>query len=419
MSGQQPLIPFPGAKRGRSKHQIVGQKKKFKSSLSAGVFDVSADTTKVRATFHPMSLLPRPIALGLSRAGIPDAAVDMDVEVPLPTSVQNIIAGAQDNPVNPQPANVIMARRRSRRRPRVSRAALRRGRRRLRSTRGRRMSRFRRRTKGRRSYRHSRLRLYPGGFPQTHLVKLRAVNQTKIYVPAGKWGYITFHPAEMLQPFKDMRIAVDTSAVGGGGTHTLLKWTDKATSAAINSADKQPYGYDHWLLQSAVGAQYRHYQVRKCTILVQFVPNTAVQDGLQFYGGFARISDESTSYGQTFLERYANIDDTEVVDMLNTKVIKQPKIITKGGTGAGGVSQSFLAVYNQALYKKHLKRVGVEMSDDFKGSHGVAPTINPEIKFIIADLAEAEASETSLNCIITIDFVVQLSGGQLGQESTT
>ncbi len=322
----------------------------------------------------------------------PPGPLAMEVELPQKHKASNLEAIVQGKMPH-------RARKRKRRKSRF--------RRRNASAKRRRKS-VRRGRKRRRSIRRP-LRLYPGGMPLTHKLKMRSTRQCLIKSSAGKWGTLTLHPGSMQQPFASMQTAEDTYMVASGN-QTRLPFTDKAGVANVNAG--QPQGYDYWLGITASG-KYRKYKVLGCQIIVAFIADTASTGGAQHYAGFTGLMGQSDDYGDTFSTKYRFVNDVEVSDMLNNAIIKGPKIITSGGTDFGGVHKAFVFNYSQKRYERYLKKVGARQGatgamDAWYGTHTTGPTITPKARFVICDIG-VDTAPVTYNVIINHTWTVQLS----------
>lgn len=310
---------------------------------------------------------------------------------------------------------VRFARRRRSRRKSLHRRA-RRGRRK--SMRGRRRSRKSRVPR-------PRLRLFPGGFPKTHVVKLRSMKQMTIHSNPGNWGYVQFQPSSMLKPLQfsasgtiDIPTLITSPAVLN---HRRLIFTAKNGTTAVPLL-AQPYGYDAWLeTQSGTisdpNHQYDKYVVLGCKITIAFIPSLSTEGGAQVYAGFTKIQDQSSNYGTTFTQKYAEIDRTEISDMLNVGIVPDMGLVQAGGSGLGGVSKVYTFNYSQKKYKKHLKRIGVELEQDWYGQHGNAPANMPQALFVMADLGKTDGDATIFQCMVIHDYTIRLSGSRPGAQS--
>ncbi len=330
------------------------------------------------------------------------------VNVPQAMLIENIV----------QPAKKMV--RFSRRRPKARGRA--RGRVR-RSGRGRRGSVRRRRKSTRGRAPKMRLRLYPGGFPRTHIVKLRSMKQMQITHNPANWGFVKFFPSSMKAPLAssndttedfNTRIATPTQLV-----HRSLIFTDKAGLEVPTLA--QPYGYDAWLqgfsdTGSSITHQYDKYKVLGCKITLAFIPDTSTEGGTQVYGGFSKIQDQNSLFGTTFINKYAEINRTEVSDFLNVGMVKDLKLLQAGGSGLGGVQKAFTFNYSAKKYARHLKRVGVEQTSDWYGTHQAAPNIMPEAIFLMADLG-ASSTAHAFSVMVIHDYTIQLTGSLVSAQS--
>ncbi len=284
----------------------------------------------------------------------------------------------------------------------------------------RRASRFRgfRRRRRQRAPRHA-LRLYPGGFPKTKVIKLRVLKQVAISTVANGWGYIRLRPASMLDPF------FDQSAVAPVGNHVKLRFLDKDNAADTHP---QPYGYDQWLgLYPEVTPgppilgqtnQYTNYTVLGSMTHITITHDIHAAAGAQFLAGWSpQLPNSSTDNLLNFQDRYEKVTSVEVADMLNCRIMKRPTLITSQPQMMR-MGPTFSQGYSQRKVRAIYKRAGIELDRtlDFNGDLTTAPTINWRQHFIISDIA-ASTAIVKLNAIIEIIYTVRLSSNKLANQS--
>lgn len=280
------------------------------------------------------------------------------------------------------------------------------------------------RARGRRPRRRAKtkLRLYPGGVPSTHIVKLRVMRQYVITTPSLEWGYVEFNPADMRIPFPGSK------AAGTVNSHKNLKMATTAAGGATFSTNRQPYGYDHWLIDSgAEHSNYRHYKVLGSKITLRFVPSSRGADsGDNYYAGFSQLftgaaGQLTSSHGPTLDSKYNRIAPNEIADWMNAGLVKRRKVVTTGGSG--GRFQTFTFKYSAKKWERSLRRNGVLFGTSYTasdtqwmGTHGVSPVVNPVCYFMMADIGTSTAGQ-AINCMITIDYTVKLSSLDISQAS--
>lgn len=283
--------------------------------------------------------------------------------------------------------------------------------------------RYKRRVKKRRGRRmrkrrisRPRLRLYPGGFPLTHKIKLRMVKQIVIHTNAagGQWGWFKWNPARLSDPLSGL------TAGGVVGTHVSMNVTLK-DGAAITPRP-QPYGYDHWLGDTTTSTdKYKRYSVlgSKCTLVK--TSDTVITDAAasRFYAGWSRLFSEdgaaTTGFGLTFAQTYIQIGFADVSDWLNTGVVKHPGVITNGKV-FNKADPAFTATYSQKKYKRSLERRGFNQAADWSAIFSANPGIDPEFHFMIADLGAATTT-VPMRFLMVCDYTVLLSSGVMGEHS--
>lgn len=262
----------------------------------------------------------------------------------------------------------------------------------------------------------SRLRLYPGGVPKTHIVKLRMMKQCIITSSPGKWAFIRFSPANLRDPMSQMDLTG-----GAVATHQQMKWTLKDGTITPRP---QPYGFDHWLDTTASPLQstYGKFSVLGCKISLIRTPlkaeNTDAASYTQLYAGFnQRTWPSSTTDGSTFASTYGLIDSGEISDWINAGVCPRAQIITQAkqlGSGAGTV---FTHHYSQKKYRRQLRKIGAT-DESWYGSHGIGPAENPQAFFMIADLGPTDdGTPVPLAFMLNMEYTVQLTGMLYGNES--
>lgn len=283
---------------------------------------------------------------------------------------------------------------------------------------------FRSRRKRRKSSARTKLRLYPGGFPKTHLIKLRANTQALITNVAGEWASLLLHPAQCHHPF-DLVALANLGTTDVVAQHKRLAFTNKA--AAITPV-VQPYGWDHWMEQGAAGttaeSPYQWAVVEGSTFQITFVQAVGGSASVRMLGGFSGLFEKtSNSYLPDFSKEYANIDATEVSDMLNVRIMKNPQEIYQSGTGeplSGG--KTFIFNYSRKKTERRMKKAGTYMygsdtKSNFMFTHNTDPVFNPVARFIIADIGAA-AEEVTWNVFIKAEYTIRLSNIRYANEST-
>lgn len=268
------------------------------------------------------------------------------------------------------------------------------------------------RTRGRASrLKRSHLRLYPGGVPKTHLIKLRMIKQVAISTRNGEWGFISFQPANPHDPLEHMLAA--TAPVGD---HQALAFTLKG--GAITPRP-QPYGFDRWLPGAGDVSMYDRGVVQGAKIQIFNIPNTTGVAGSndRYYAGWSRLFPTgSSTFGKTFAQTYANVDRTEISDWINTGLCKRPQIITASKT-FNKKDAVFTHTYSLKKWLRHGHKTGraYDTSNQYFTATG-GPVVNPEVKFMIADVGVG-SSVTVFNMMVVIDYTIKLSNMILGQES--
>lgn len=280
----------------------------------------------------------------------------------------------------------------------------------------------RRKSSARKAHRSTMaLRLYPGGVPKTHIVKLRAVQQVAIFTRSGEWGFFTFSPSSMLKPFEFS----DTVALG---THRVLRYADKGNVIPAAGTNRQPYGYDHWLSPpGGTTSQYKKYKVLGSKIRIAVIPGTGQSSttaSYNFYAGFSKISGQDNTYPNFITDQYSNIGSFEVGDWINTGIVKRMQIIQVASDSVllAKVGAGFEANYSQKKYASQLKRVGKIAGSgtsqaDWYGTHDKEPVIKPVFHFCIGDVGTDTASQR-IQAIVSVDYTVELSDLHLGNHSS-
>lgn len=319
-------------------------------------------------------------------------------------------------------------------------------------SRGRRRSLFKRKRRrtGKRGKRRSigrprrPLRMYPAGYPRTHKIKLRMLKQCIIYSPdrepgasppdyAGAgWGYITFNPAQCVAPLGDVREFQEDAI--DNHTHLRFNYTDGTFG---NSP--QPYGWDQWM--DGTGSPYNRAVVEGSKTTISFVQGSTATTTTQFAVGWSSlfgnqdqgVSDPNDDTGLPKFGAYFNaVSRTEVSDMINTGVVKRLTTLRKVGEGARLIGpQSFSYNYSRKKLAARYKRLGVVIpalfatdlqhaqhadSRRWDFTHATQPGVNPQIRFIIADIG-ADTAPTPLHCIISIEYSLTLFSGSISQGS--
>lgn len=269
------------------------------------------------------------------------------------------------------------------------------------SFRRRRRSIYRRRRRVKRTH---HLRLLPGGFPQSKKVKLRVLKQCAIGTPdtTTGWGYIIFRPADPYNPF----LSFDATE-GAGGVHRNLLFTLKNGTSI--TPKPQPFGWDDW------AAIYPNYVVLGSKITINFVQGSnSATNTTQFVAGWNKNNyhDGAVGHDQSFTQKYVDTIHSEVSDMLNIKVIQNPKILTQIGTGSTmeGGSRSFTTFYSLKKQQRRLKKMKLHTPEHDGASASItgSPLYSPQAFFIIGDLA-GDTAQIKLNCFVTIDYTIQFS----------
>ncbi len=294
------------------------------------------------------------------------------------------------------------------RRGRTSRTVRRRAKSRY-AKRSRRFRSYRRRVrKTRRKPRTRALRLYPGGAPVTHKVKLRMMTQIHIHSPnASSWGVVQFNPA-------DIRVPMVFSATQQATTPIILKCQ---TAVLPGAAVPQPYGYDHWI-GVADSNKYRKWKVLGSKFALTKVSNLAHPGGTSggiYWAGFSKLFASSDAYGNTFATTYSNVGNARVGDLLNTAAMRKPQELIKDKLFNKPGNQ-FLFNYSAKKYARSLYKKGIQDSEWY-GTHAASPAVSPKAYFIVADPGVTTTSESIL-MYLTCEYTVQLSGLRFGGPDT-
>ncbi len=283
-----------------------------------------------------------------------------------------------------------------------------------------------RRSKKRRKTRMSRaIRLYPGGFPKTHIVKLRALQQCTIFTPAGGWGYVAFFPASCSDPFNQF---VAASAVIG--SHQKLGFTLKDGTSILPRP--QPYGWDQWTIvvdggaEDESGPQYQQAKVLGSKHTITFVQGSnSTADSSQFLAGWSsRLYSSTTGTNDQGLpslaDSYGHVLSTEISDWVNNAIVHKPSVLKHVGNGvpllAGGQSYSF--TYSWKKTRSHMRKMGFRLPEDdaYVFPHSAAPAFDPLALFMIGDVAGSTTS-IKLNCFVEMEYTLQLSTRETNRES--
>ncbi len=273
--------------------------------------------------------------------------------------------------------------------------------------------RFRRRRRGLRKIVRRRLPLYPGGFPRTHKIRLRAMNQMTITPIQQQWGFIRFRPASMLNPV----FGFGPQDLVAYAPHAKMKFYDKVNALPTTATINQPYGYDDWL---SSGNQYGRYVVLGSKTSITITPNNVDSTGQSnWLAGWAKGTyGSSVTEGQLFATAFASIAATEVVDMLNTGICKKLRICANERTRVG-LGQTFTKSYSMKKWMRSKFRQGEASRPDTHemfGTHGVAPTSHPTHYFIMADIGDVSVAPVFSVLVIT-EYTLQLSNANLGDAS--
>ncbi len=256
------------------------------------------------------------------------------------------------------------------------------------------------------------LRLHPLGYPRTHKLKMRMTVQAHLVTVAASWGYVVFEPCNIVNGMRHSGAAAagnaatpaDTSA-WGSVNHLKLAWYNK-DHTGTTAITKQPYGLDQWL----DSAPYSKIQVLGAKITVIIAKGAFADSGDNFIGGFTSLHAESDHHNmRTFKDAYDLIGSGEVSDLLNSKLLKNPKIFSDTGKSSG-LGQSWSTTFSQMKWIRAMRRHGTDDSYDFEETAAAAqPVENPVVMFIVADLAGSTAAK-KISFIINIDYTAKLTG---------
>lgn len=273
------------------------------------------------------------------------------------------------------------------------------------------------------------LRLYPAGLPDTHLIKLRFIGQTRILGPtAGTWGVLQFEPGNPVQPLKHLTAGL--AAIPGDNTylssaHVVLEWTDKtdlapATAALIN---RQPYGWDQW--QTTAGSTtYKYATVLGSRIKLSFLEGVQDEPATNnMLAGWAKGIWGSQAVATdiiSFSEKYTNINNGEPMDAVNVKMFKPRPLNDPGVSITVGKANNFYFNYSLKKAKRQLKKMGAASGthysdENFRASGNTAPVYKPRCFFVVAD--RGSTPPTGLDCIVTIDYTIRLTGRIIADKS--
>ncbi len=258
-------------------------------------------------------------------------------------------------------------------------------------------------------------------------IKLRMISQCTFFTDSNKFVFFNFNPASMYQPLLGQRAATATPGPyvpHPSGATTYGKWVDKQQLTGLGDRTKQPTGYDTWLYNSAAadpdGNRYQRYVVLGSKITVTTLDgHTDDQASAKFYGGFTKLQNQSSDYGNTLGNKYGHINDGEVADWLDTGMCPKIQVIQSNPFQMGlQTSRTFVFNYSMKKYRKRLKRSGVDpLLGAWFGTHGAAPEINPFAYLVIADLGGTTAA-TAIPSIVVFDYTVRLSGNVVADRSS-
>jgi len=296
--------------------------------------------------------------------------------------------------------------------------------------RGRRAAKRKRRTsytrKRRRSYRGRRkakkrttirsLRLYPSGYPKTHLIKLRVQKQFKLTNVSNAWSSIKLYPAQCSDPFVGMNLTLGANDVNAD--HQLMQWTLK-TDAILPRP--QPYGWDQWALSSP----YQFAVVEGSQTKISFIQTASggVGSSYRMIAGYTGMHEQfSNGFLPDFSITYGNVKFGEISDMLNVGLIKNPKTLNRAGNGVGlAEPQTFIYNYSRKKTLKRMKAMGTytvrdDNESNFMFSHNTVPKFDPNVRFVIADIGST-AEALTWNVFITVDYTLRLMNRVIADES--
>ncbi len=255
----------------------------------------------------------------------------------------------------------------------------------------------------------------------TKTIKLRCIGQTKMDSIQGGWGVIPIEPLNAGRPFAHLRTP---SAVGAGvfatATQRLLEWTDKTDTAGPTTAlsNRQPYGWDSWM---AGGGEYEHWLVKGCRVTFNFLEGTQDQASTNnLIGGFTKTyTHDATGHhlDHGFPKIFANVDFDEPMDLINLKGFR-PKPLADPGISTTARGSVFSYYFSLKKHIRAMKRIG-NFPDDgistFQGHLNTLPATRLYTNFVLMDRGNSPI--TGLDCIITMDYTIQLSSRILPNES--
>lgn len=263
--------------------------------------------------------------------------------------------------------------------------------------------------------RRSSLRLYPGGRPKTHLIKLRTLKQCQLTTIASEWGMLTFFPNDP-SSFMEFRAAPATI-----GPHKLLKFTFK--NGTTVAPTPQPYGWDQWMGDGSTGAQYDHWMVLGSRTTINFIQGATVEGGVdeRHLAGFGSTTYGATNFDiPTFAGIYQFVDSTEISDWMNAGVVKNPTTLKKVGAGARlvGKDQSFVFNWSLKKEKARVRRLGVlALHALWAGSgHDEQPPLRPVAHFMVGDIGAGTTS--TFNCFVEVVYTIRMFEYVVPNEST-
>lgn len=276
-----------------------------------------------------------------------------------------------------------------------------------------------------RPYQRYHLRLYPGGFPETHIIKLRLIAQTRFQSLQGSWVVFMFKPSDPVQPLQFLE--THTSGAVGVGTYITAnqifgRWTAKENTTTPTDVLKtrQPYGWDQW--QTEATRPYAKALVLGSKITLNFREGSQTATGTQnFKAGFAKGLfglDSITGQPQSFGNKYGAITTNEPSDAINAKVFSHGNL-SDPAVGTRSQGKKFTYTYSMKDHMRQLKRNGSVVGD--QGINALQSTGNtqavyqPKAFFCISDLGMSAAQ--GLDCMVTIDYTIKLSGRVIPQQS--
>lgn len=283
------------------------------------------------------------------------------------------------------------------------------------------------------------------GMPLTKLVRLRLMRQVRITTSALQWGYVSFHPNQMQDPFNlntpssGTAVVVDTGYKGRNidHKHYKLQFLDKEGNPFVTGEYPQPNGYDQWLAVYpeephppatadfiAGQGQFKNYTVLRSRFTLTVMPNASDESSDNLIAGWAKEAYPAfeSEGGLTFTLKHARCGRTEVSQMLSTKIIKA-EIMGASRTRVG-LGKSFTFNWDLAKWKRKIRRRGYRDepaahstgATPWSGTWAAKPKLMPIIYFIISDIAGATAVPVSF--MLTIDYDVKLTDRIIGDDST-